>query len=287
MTPLRKKLIEDMQLRGLAERTQQSYVGAVRQLAEYYGKAPEYISEEELWQYFLYLRNEKKVASSTFNQALCALKFFFEQTLQRPWPTLGLVRPKRERKLPVVLSVEEVHQILGQVRLLPYQVCLRTIYSCGLRLQEGLHLQVPDIDSGRGQLHIRHGKGGKERVVPLPERTLHGLRRYWQSHRHPLWLFPSRAWAPLAHATGPMNPTSTQRAFRAAVEASRISKPATIHTLRHSWATHLLESGVNLRLIQAYLGHSSPRTTALYTHLTRKAEDLAAEALSQLMADLP
>jgi integrase/recombinase XerD len=287
MTPLRQKLIEDMQLRGLAERTQQSYVTAVSQLAAYYGKSPAQITEAELRQYFLYLKNEKKVAPGTFNQALCALKFLFEQTLQRPWPTLQLARPTRQRKLPVVLSVAEVHQVLRAVRLPAYRVCLSTIYACGLRLQEGLQLQVADIDSGRGQVHVRHGKGAKDRYVPLPERTLSLLRGYWLTHRHPKWLFPSRNCQPLGAATKPMNATSLQRAFRAAVEASGLAKHATIHTLRHSWATHLLEAGVNLRLIQAYLGHSSPKTTALYTHLTRKADELAAETINQLMADLP
>jgi len=278
-------MIEDMQLRGLSKKTQESYLRSVRQLAEHYHKAPDQISEEELRQYFLYLKNVRKVSHSSCTVALCGIKFFYERTLRREWPTLELVRSPREKKLPVVLSVEEVGQILGCVRRMKYRVCLGTLYSCGLRLKEGLHLQVGDIDSDRLQIHVRHGKGGKDRYVPLPERTLKMLRQYWVTHRHPEWLFPAsnyRGWM----ATEPMNPSGVQKAFRAACKESGIQKHATVHTLRHSWATHMLEAGVNLRVIQAYLGHSSPNTTAIYTHLTRKAEVPAVTAINQVMDEI-
>jgi integrase/recombinase XerD len=168
MTTLRQRMIEDMQLHGLAERTQKSYMQAVRQLAEYYRKPPDQISEEELRQYFLYLKNVKRVARNTITLALCGIKFFYERTLQRQWTTLALVRPPREKKLPVVLSVEEVRQILSRVRRWRYRVCLSTLYACGLRLQEGLHLQIGHIDAARQLVHVCHGKGGKDRYVPLP-----------------------------------------------------------------------------------------------------------------------
>jgi site-specific recombinase XerD len=263
-------MIEDMQLRGLSERTQWAYVTAVRQLAEHYGKSPDQIGDKELRQYFLYLTNEKKASRSTCTVALCAFKFLYEQTLKQEWSTLNLVRPPREKKLPVVLSIEEVHRILGSVRRPYYRVYLSTIYSCGLRLQEGLQLQVPDIDSDRMLLHVRQGKGRKDRYVPLPVRTLALLRDYWATHRHPVWLFPAKARGglPQPTATDPMARRSVQYAFRMALKDSGIHKRATIHTLRHSWATHLLEAGVNLRLIQSYLGHNSPSTTSRYTHLT-------------------
>jgi integrase/recombinase XerD len=161
MTSLRQKMIEDMQLRGLSERTQEAYVRAVRQLAEYYSKSPELITEEELRQYFLYLKNDKQCSRSTLTVALCAIKFFYDYTLQREWPTLTLVRPPRERKLPVILSREEVQHLLSCVRKPAYRVCLSTIYACGLRLEEGIRLQVPDIDSGRMLIHVRQGKGRK------------------------------------------------------------------------------------------------------------------------------
>lgn len=282
MTALRQKMIEDMQLHGFAERTQKSYMQAVRQLAEYYNKPPDQINEEELRQYFLYLKNVKKVSRSTITLALCGIKFLYERTLQREWATLALVRPPREKKLPVVLSVEEVRQILDRVRLWHYRVCLGTIYACGLRLQEGLHLQVSHIDGARRMVHVCHGKGGKDRYVPLPQPVLEMLRQYWGSHRDPIWIFPS------SHQTvqGPMNATGLQRAFHAALLSSGIQKPASVHTLRHSYATHLLEAGLNLRVIQTYLGHASPNTTAIYTHLTQPSEEIAVQAINRIVAGL-
>ena len=288
MTPLRQRMTEDMQLRGLAARTQEAYVGAVKQLAEHYHKSPDLITEEELRQYFLYLKNDKQASRSAYSIVLHGLRFFYTYTLKRTDVTLDWVRPAQEKKLPVVLSTDEVRLILGCLRRPHYRVCLTTIYSCGLRLLEGVHLQVTDIDSERRMLHIRQGKGNKDRYVPLPEGTLKLLRDYWSTHRHPVWLFPAptRAGIPLSSATQPMEESGVQRAFKAALQESGVQKDASVHTLRHSYATHLLEAGVNLRLIQAYLGHSSPQTTALYTHLTRPADDLAARAINQVMAAL-
>ena len=287
MTPLRQRYIEDMQLRGLSEPTQEMYARAVRQLAEYYGKSPAQISDEELRQYFLYLKNVKKRSRSTSTIALCAIKLLYEQTLKREMPTLNQVRPAAEQKLPVVLSREEVHRVLGCLRQPHYRVCLSTIYSCGLRVGECVRLQISDIDSARMQLRVRQGKGRKDRYVPLPQRTLELLREYWLSHRHAVWLFPARnrgGAVPLG--TQPMNRKGVNVAFAAALKESGVQKQATVHTLRHSWATHLLEAGVSLRTIQTYLGHSSPRTTALYTHLTQLTETQAAKAIDQLLEGL-
>lgn len=284
MTALRKRMLEDMQLRGLAPKTQDAYLRAVRQLAAHYDQPPDQISEEQLRQYFLYLKNEKKASRSACTIALCGLKFFYEQTLQREWPTFRLVRPPKEHKLPVVLSREEVGRVLGCLYRQHYRVCLTTIYTCGLRLQEALRLEVADIDGERLLVHVRQGKGARDRYVPLPEATLEQLRHYWLNHRHPRWLFPERRWRQAA--TRPMSASGVQRAFKAAWVASRISKKATVHTLRHSYATHLLEAGVNLRVIQAYLGHKSPSTTARYTHLTRPAEARAREAINDLQRGL-
>ena len=288
MTELRKRMIECLQLRGLSERTQESYVRAVRQLAEHYHKSPDLITEEELRQYFLFIKNVKHYSRPTMTIAICGIKFFFERTLQKDWTTFNLVRPAPEKKLPVILSLAEVRQILGRVRLPRYQVCLTTIYSCGLRLQEGTNLRLADIDSARMMIHVRHGKGAKDRYVPLPERTLELLRQYWQQHRNPVLLFPAegRDHSDLAQATEAISKSSLQKAFHAALIESGNHKRASVHTLRHSWATHLLEAGVNLRLIQEWLGHSSPATTSVYTHLTVKAEQLGAQAINQLMSDL-
>jgi len=281
-------MIECLQLRGLSERTQESYVRAVRQLAEHYHKSPDQITEEELRQYFLFIKNIKHYSRNTMTIAICGIRFCYEQTLNRNWAIFGIVRPAPEKKLPVILSLAEVRQILGRIRLLRYKVCLTTIYSCGLRLQEGTHLQVADIDSARMMLHVRHGKGAKDRYVPLPQRTLALLRQYWLTHRNPVLLFPAegRDHVELARATEPMSKSSVQDAFRAALKDSGNNKRASVHTLRHSWATHLLEAGINLRLIQEWLGHSSPATTSVYTHLTVKAEQLGAAAINQLMCDL-
>lgn len=283
MTILRERMSADMQLRGLAPKTQEAYLRAVRQLAAYYGKSPDQIDEEELRQYFLYLKNEKKASRSACTIAICGLKFFFERTLRREWTTFDLVRPPKSQKLPVVLSRGEVQQVLSRLHRFHYRVCLTAIYSCGLRLGEGVRLQVADIDGERRLLHIRQSKGAKDRYVPLPVATLSLLRQQWQNHRHPQWLFPSRRHQQSAQ---PIHGSGVQRAFKAALAESGIPKKATVHTLRHSYATHLLEAGVNLRVIQSYLGHRSPKTTAIYTHLTRDAQSRAVAVIDQLMADL-
>jgi len=285
MTPLRQRMLEDMQLRGLAPKTQEAYLRAVRQLAEYIGKSPDQIIEEELRDYFLYLKNEKKASRSACTIALCGIKFFFENTLKRQWHTFDLVRPPKEKKLPVVLSREEVGSILGQIRRFQYRACLSTIYACGLRLNEGIQLQVADIDSKRHLLHIRHGKGHRDRYIPLPATTLSLLRQYWCSHHHPIWLFPS-SHNNQKKEDKPICASGVQRALKAAVQTSGVNKAVTVHTLRHSWATHLLEAGINLRFIQLWLGHKSLQTTALYTHLTRPAETVATTTINRLMADL-
>jgi len=287
-TPLRQKLIEDLQLWGLSSRTQEMYVLAVRQLPKHYRKSPDQISEEELRQYFLYLSKVKKVSPSTFQIALSAIKFFFEYTLQRHWSTLELVRSAREKKLPVVLSVDELRSILARVHRAHYRVCLSTIYACGLRLQEGIHLQVSDIDSQRMLIHMHRGKGNKDHYVPLPVSLLDLLRRHWSSHHHPVWLFPDSRWEGNSPAApiGPINHRGVQRVFGLALRESTIRKPATVHTLRHSYATHLLEAGVSLRLIQAYLGHASPDTTILYTHLTPQVEAPAIAAINSVESSL-
>jgi site-specific recombinase XerD len=281
-------MMEDMQLRGLSKKTQEGYLRAVRQLAEHCKKPPDKIDEQDLRQYFLYLANVKKVSRSTWRVTLSGVKFFYEHTIRKDWPTLELARPPKEKKLPVVLSVGEVGRILGCVRRQSYRVCLGAIYSCGLRLGEGVRLQVADIDSDRLQLHIRNAKGAKDRYVPLPERTLAMLRQYWTTHRNLVWVFPAptRMGIPLSKATKAMGVSGVQRAIRAAVLESGVQKQATVHTLRHSWATHMLEAGVNLRVIQMCLGHSSIKTTTIYTHLTRKAEVPAIEAINQVLDEM-
>jgi len=267
-SPLRKRFRQDLVLAGLADSTQETYIGAVARLGEHFNKSPARITEEDLRDYFENMRVVRKVSRSTMTVALCAAKYFTEKTLRRAWTSLEFIRPPRETKLPAILSPEEVHRILAAVFLQRYRVCLVVLYSCGLRLNEGLQLRVPDIDSARGLIHVRHGKGGKDRFVPLPQQTLLQLRGFWKTHRNPVFLFPAperRVGAPSA-ATQPMHRSGLQRAFQLALSASGIHKDVSVHSLRHAWATHMLEAGVNLRVIQECLGHASPTTTALYTH---------------------
>jgi len=283
MTVLRQKMIEDMQLRGLALRTQEAYLLAVRQLARYYNKSPDLVTEEELRGYFLYLKNGKHAARNTCTIALCGIKFFFQHTLGREWKTFDFLRPPHEHKLPVV-SVEEVGRILNCVHHQRYRVCLTLIYACGLRLLEGVRLRVTEIDGERKMLHLHHGKGGKDRYIPLPPACLKMLRLHWQTHRNPVWLFPALRMG--RQANQPMNESALQRAFRAALKESGVRKKATVHTLRHSYATHLLEAGVNLRIIQSYLGHASPTATAIYTHLTSSTHAQTSDKINELVTSL-
>ena len=286
MTPLRQRMIQDLQLRGYADRTVEAYVHAVAQLARFYQTSPDQLSEDQVRQYLLHLSTVQKVARGTHTIALCGIKFFYRQTLGRSWTVLDVARPKGEQKLPVVLSRDEVWRILSAVRIPVYRVCLTTIYACGLRLTEGARLQVPDVDGDRTLLHI-HGKRAKDRYVPLPDDTLALLRDHWRTHRNPLWLFPTGTRshvAPLGDpAVGAVSRASLQSAFCRAVKQSGVHKRAHVHTLRHSYATHLLEAGVTLQLIQEYLGHTSLRTTAIYTHLTRELRDAALQPINGLM----
>jgi len=283
MSPLRRRMTEDMTLRGYAENTIRAYVRAVAALARYYGRSPDTLSEDEVRAYLSDLATVRKVSRSTQKIALCGIKFFYERTLRREWNVFDVARPKKERRLPLVLGRDEVWRALGAVRDATYRVCLTTIYSCGLRLREGTELRVEHVDGTRATIKVP-GKGNKERQVPLPDATLALLRSHWRTHRDPVWLFP-RAQRPEAgpEAVRPISGDCLQKAFARAVTESGLRKKAHIHTLRHSYATHLLEAGVNVRLIQEYLGHSSVRSTELYTHLTREIRDSALDPINQLV----
>ena len=285
---LQLRMLGDMQLGGLSERTQESYVRAIRKLSEHYGKPPDEMSEEDLREYFLYRMNVQKWSRVTSTIALCGIKFFYDHTIDRKWPAIGFVRARHDKKLPVILSRTEVWVALIHVRLPIYRVCLQTIYSCGLRLQEGTRLRVCDIDGSRMMINVGSAKGGKDRCVPLPATTLLILREFWKSHRNKVWIFPAcgRGGIHRPHADQPMPFSSVQDAFRAALKEAKVQKKATVHTLRHSYATHLLEAGVNLRQIQEYLGHTSPKTTAVYTHLTEVSQQQARKIIDKLMEGL-
>jgi integrase/recombinase XerD len=281
-----QRMLGDLALAGLARSTQEPYVRSVRKLTAHYGLPPECLSEQQVRDYFLYLKNDRESAPGTLSVAFSGIKFFYTHTMPRDWKTLKMVRVPKQRTLPDVLTIEDVRRLIDAVRLPHVKTFFWTVYSLGLRLQEGLHLQVGDIDSQRMLVHVHLGKGARDRYVPLPQRTLTMLRQHWVTHRHPLWLFPARV---RQHrrgvCVGPMQATTVQKVMTRVAEQLKIRKAVSIHTLRHSYATHLLEAGVNLRLIQHYLGHTSLRTTMVYLHVTSLGQERARSLIEGVMAD--
>jgi site-specific recombinase XerD len=289
VSPLRQRMLEDMDMRGFSVKTQMSYVRSVQGLARYFNnRSPDKLSDEEIRRYFVHLKVERKLARQTVTIALCGIKFFIESTLKRDFSLTGVPVPKRQKKLPVVLSTKEVRAILGKVQKPRFRACLKLIYACGLRLGEACRLMPTDIDSARGVVVIRNAKGATDRQVPIPPATVTLLREFWKTHRNERWLFPA---ASCGHRRGspserhiPMG--AVQKAFQLARKAAGIPKAAHCHTLRHSYATHLLEANINLRLIQEWLGHRSPSTTSVYTHMTEQASNTAAQQVGRMMANL-
>ena len=280
-----QRLAEDLRAAGKAERTVEAYTDAVKRLGRVRGIALAYITENDVRSYLADL-TRNNTPRGTHSIALCGIRFFFRHTLKLKWSIFDIARPRYDKSLPVVLSRSEVRRILECVRIPVYRACLTTIYAGGLRLMEGATLSVPQIDSDRMVLLI-HGKGRKDRLVPLPQGVLLMLRRFWMTHRCPTWIFPAPTRKGLTYSLAndpvPVNRSSLQGAFRRARDKAGIHKKAHIHTLRHSYATHLLEDNVNLRLIQSYLGHSSAKTTQIYTHLTRRVHATANDPINRLM----
>lgn len=265
---------DDLHLAGVSQRTHDGYLRAVRQMADYCRRAPDKVSESQLRRYFLHLKNERHFATGSMRVAYSGLKFFYTRTCRREWQTLATLKIQNVKSLPEVLTIQQVHQIMDACTTDRIAVYFWTVYSMGLRMQEGLHLQVGDIDADRGLVHVHRGKGAKDRYVPLPSSTLHLLRLYWITHRHPRLLFPAegRNHQELCTAQNPMRPSTVQKAIKVITDKLNFGKKISLHTLRHSYATHLLEAGVSLRVIQQYLGHSSLQTTMVYLHLTQTAE---------------
>ena len=267
MTPLRKRMIEDMQLRNLHPHTQANYVHHVLGFAKFFGLSPEVLDLEAIRQYQLYLLNERKLSPETINQCISAIKFLYLTTLEMPWTDEYFPRIRRAHKLPVVLSQEEVLAFFDHIPSLKYRAALMLCYGAGLRISEALALRVSDIDSKRGLLRIEQGKGAKDRYAMLSPRLLDVLRRYYRTTRPPLatrndYLFPS--WRKDRH----LSTTSLSLACREAAARAGISRRVTVHTLRHSFATHLLENGAEMRVIQVLLGHSRIDTTARYASVS-------------------
>lgn len=283
MTQLRKQFIEDMKLHGFALRTQETYTYAVSKLAKYFHKSPDLITNDELRKYFLFLKD--KYARNTSTIAICGIKFFFEKSLKKPFEIFGIVRSPRLNKLPVVLTRQEVQAILKNIRTPRHRACLTLIYSCGLRLNEGVGLKVNQVDSKRMVIHIQQAKGFNDRYVPLPKATLEILRAHYKTHRNPTLVFPApgRGQATESVSTAPLPDSSIQTVFRKSLEETGINKDAHVHTLRHSYATHLLEDGVDIRIIQEYLGHKNIESTLIYTHLTPLIKDGVYSKINSLM----
>jgi integrase/recombinase XerD len=279
----RARMSEDMRLRDFRPRTQEGYMLAVRQFLDRMQRQPESLNDEDVREYFIYLREDKKLAPSSINIAVHALRFFFIHTLRRDWPVFDLLRVNKPRMLPVVLSTSEVRAVLAAVRHPVRRVALTTIYALGLRLGEGLRLESGDIDGERLIVWVRNGKGARDRGVPLPRPLLSRLRRYW---RHERETSPTKYLFVPPNGSAPLHETTLQKTFTAARKDADSRKEASIHTLRHSYATHLLESGVSLRTIQQVLGHKSMRTTELYMHVTQPGTERLQEVVDRLMADL-
>lgn len=278
----RKQQLE-LKLQGKSKKTIESYSRAVRRVADYFQRCPDTLTADDLKLYFADLVDSH--SWSTVKVDRNGLQFFWKHVLKRKWDWVDIVKPPRFRRLPDILTVEEVQKLLSQLEKLRYRTCLFTIYSMGLRLGEGIGLHVGDIDGQRMRVHIRDGKGRKDRYVPLPEATLHLLRQYWKTHQNPQLIFPNMNGdlKRIRNTQRTMDRGGVQDAMKAALRDCNIRKKVSVHSLRHSYATHLVEAGVNLRLIQEYLGHATPATTAIYAHLSRPSKENAETILNQLM----
>jgi len=276
MTPLRRRMIEDMRLRNFAPGTVDVYVNCVARLARHFGKSPELLGPDDVRAYLLHLIGQRRSSWSYYNQHLQAFRFLYNVTLGRDWVLKHLVCPKRPKRLPVVLSGEELVRFFAAIDGLKHRALLMTAYAAGLRVSEVAALRVEDIDSRRMVIRVRQGEGSKDRYVMLSPKLLGLLRAYWKAARPRVWLFPG------GYADRPITPSAVRKACQRAREAAGLGKLVTVHTLRHSFATHLLEAGTDLRTIQVLLGHSSPRTTAVYTHVSPAAVRATISPLDRL-----
>jgi len=267
---------DDMVVRGMAVRTRETYLWAVTGLAKFYRRPPDRISDEEIQAYLLHLIRDRQRSWSTCNIVVHGLRFLYHTTLKRDRTTFSIPSPRQPGKLPALLSREEVQCLIAHAPNLKHRIMLLTTYAAGLRLNEVLHLRVGDIDSARMTIRVEQGKGGKDRYTVLSARLLETLRVYWKVARPATWLFPSGS------RPQPMDPSGLQRAYATAKRRAGITKPGGIHALRHAFATHLLEAGVDVHTIQRLLGHQSIQTTTRYWHLTHASLTTQAARLDLL-----
>ncbi len=281
ISPLRQNMISDMELAGHTQGTQQIYIGAVVKLQDHYGIRPDKLTEKQVQQYLFWLRDEKRVAQGTFQTYWAGIKFFYYHTLGVDWPlvTRKKVRQPLRKRLPVPIAWEDGHRLIAAVEKPAYQLCCSFMLALGLRIGDVVVLPVKSIDATQMLVRVI-GKRNKERVVPLPRTLLRALREFWLTHHHPRLLFPNR------RGTGPICVKSLRSAFNQARDSLGIPKTITPHCLRHGFATHLLESGVDIRIVQMLLGHASLRSTEIYTHLTKPMCDNLRHQLDRMFADL-
>src|ERR1041385_813322 len=265
MTTLRQRMIDDLRVRNRSAHTIRIYIDCVAHFAQHFGKSPELLGPEEIRQYQVYLVNKRHVSCSYLTQTVCALRFLYCVTLQRDWAIRRIPQPKQPRRLPIMLSQSEVKQLFDSIRNLKYRALLMTAYAGGLRTSEVTRLRLTDIDSERMVIRIHQGKGLKDRYVMLAPTLLKVLREYWQQERPATWLFPGQ------DGKRPITAHRVAEMCRRLGSEAGMKKPVTVRALRHSFATHLLEAGQNVRVIQMLLGHRSLRTTQLYTYVSTSA----------------
>jgi integrase/recombinase XerD len=291
-TALRKRYLADMRIHHFREGTVGRYLDALLRLTAHVNKSPAELTDEELRDYFHYLEHDRRYSHSFLGVAFAASLFFYTHTCPRDMPFLRLFRTRQDKTLPVVLSRDEVRNALAKITDQRYHACLTLIYSCGLRVGEAVNMKVDDIDASQGLIYVRNGKGGKSRSVPLPDHTLRLLRDMWKTHQHPELIFPAYqisrqpVYRKHGHKDAPIASGTPLKHFKKALEASGCRKKGTVHSLRHSYATHLLEEGVDLFTVKEYLGHSCVSTTMKYTHMTRKIHRDGMGAIESLMSDL-
>jgi integrase/recombinase XerD len=263
-TPLRRRMLEDMHIRNYSPHTIDAYLRAVAQFAQHFHTSPDHLGPEDIRTYQLFLL-QQQVSKSIFIQTVCAFRFFYETTLGRPWMTDYIPYPKKPKTLPVILSRDEVKALIMATTHLKHRAILATLYATGLRVSELCQLQGTDIDSTRMVIQVRQGKGQRDRLVMLSPNLLPLLRRYWKLYQLQSWLFPGH------RVTEPITRMGVTHICRQAGNAAKLKKPIHPHLLRHAFATHLLEAGVDLRRIQLLMGHASLRSTSLYLHVAAHA----------------
>ncbi len=280
-TPLRERMRSILRTRNYSPRTEETYITAVARFARHYGKSPEQLGAKEIEEYQIHLRDRQHISASLFNQTMSALKFLYKEVLGRKEEIARIAFARRERRLPVVLSPEETIQFLRAIPKGRYQVLMTTIYSAGLRLSEALNLRGHDIDSARMVIRIREGKGKKDRYVPLSPILLELLRDHWRTEHLRDLLFPSQN-----DVERPIDPATVQKYLKRIGDRTGLCKKVTAKTLRHSYATHLIEQGTSTRVVQVLLGHSSVHTTETYTHVSPKILRKSTSPLDQVLARL-